>query len=122
MFEESLTHDALLLLLLPENLSIGLSLPFCSVSDCRIEPPKMMHLHLPYGSSSLQEKLTGRFTASLEMFGISPAPTPPLAIDATSVDIDPRDLINGFSADEIFSSADCQGNIIAIYLLFHSSH
>jgi len=43
------------------------------------------------------------------MFGVSPTPTPPLAIDAANVTIDPKDLINGFSANEIFSSADCQG-------------
>ncbi len=49
------------------------------------------------------------------MFGVSPTPTPPLAIDAASVVIDPKDLINGFSADEIFSSADCQGSFIATY-------
>jgi len=54
-----------------------------------------------------------------DMFGVSPTPTPPLTVDATNVVIDSKDLINGFSAEEIFSSADCQG--IISYLQAYSS-
>ena len=104
MFEESLIHDTFLSLL-----SWYFYICFSSILFSNISRTALLNDALAFAL------YIGKESQLLEMFGISPTPTPPLAIDAASVVIDPKDLINGFSADEIFSSADCQGSFIATY-------